>query len=492
MGQTHFLIPLRQVSKKCRNEYHRNRIPLTLSFATRNHEMECHYISIGSQDFYFRSFPESNLHAAYRKITAKAYLLGYRMHHSDKTEMFFLVVGVQVDKCFDESYADPTSAVNQDLPGRLCTDRDLIYLQKAFYDSSRTVAGNCDGLFYPLHSPTLNLQQWASRHVSDLGDKHAGQIRFEYSISDVLSIDVLLDGNYDEKELAKKVSEKYYVPCGKENVLGRDNLTFALCLLNGNINIDNVAPAEVEGYRSHATTNNRYEQTFVDKGGILLLRTHHPFDLDEKKEQQRIAGSLEYTLPEGLGKVQNLFELCSVLYAKRRLGKINSRMSKNDLRGTKRVLANMAHYLNMQQAHVASMDAKMAFIYEQMGVIAEFEALKQEGLLRSDAYNLKLSFFINVIGVVIAVVAFVLTAMQIIQNYKYNRLSMSKCNCTHDVVIREQPCPCVPDCCHDPIILGLCVLIALLVLLGLYYFVCWPLIRKIHRELHREMENEEI
>lgn len=454
--------------------------------------MECHYSSIGSQVFYFQSFPESNQHAAYRKITAKAYLLGYRMHHSDKTEMFFLVVGVQVDKCFEESYADPTSAVNQDLQGRVCTDRDLIYLQKAFYDSNKADVGNGDGLFYPLHSPTLSLQQWVSRLISDLGDKHAGQIRFEYSISDVLSLDALLDGNYDEKELAKKVSEKYYAPCGKENVLGRDNLTFALCLLNGNININNVASSEVEEYRSHATTNNKYEQTFVDKGGILLLRTHYSFDLNAQQEQQRAAGCLKYTLPNGLNDVQNLFELCSVLYAKRRLGKISSRMSKNDLRGTKAVLANMAHYLNMQQAHVVSMDAKMAFVYERIGVTAEFEALKQEGVLRYDAYSLKLSSSINVIGVVIAAVAFILTAMQIVQNYKYNRLSMSKCNCTHDVVIRELPCPCVPDCCHDPIIFGLCVLIALLVLLGLYYFVCWPLIRKIHRELHREMENEEI
>lgn len=271
--------------------------------------MECHYRSIGSQVFYFQSFPESNQFAAYRKITAKAYLLGYRMHHSDKTEMFFLVVGVQVDKCFEESYADKTSTVNQDLLGRICTDRDLIYLQRAFYDSSKIVAGNGDGLFYPLHSPTLSLQQWASGLVSGIEGKNARQIRFEYSVSDVLSMEMVLDGNYDIAELSRKVNEKYYAPSGADNTLRRENLSFALCLLNGNININNVAPSEMEEYRSHATTNNRYEQTFVDKGGVLLLRTHYPFDLNAQQEQQRAAGCLKYTLPNGLDGVQNLYAI---------------------------------------------------------------------------------------------------------------------------------------------------------------------------------------
>jgi len=167
-------------------------------------------------------------------------------------------------------------------------------------------------------------------------------------------------------------------------------------------------------------------------------------------------------------------------------------MNEKDLRGTKRVLANMARYLSMQQAHVTSLDIKMTFVYTKMGITAEFETLRQEGLLRSDAYNLKLSYYINVIGIVIAVNTFILTAMQIIQNYNYNGTDMNKCNCiTDEVVIRELPLQIVRDCCHDPIIFVLCVMIAFLALLGLYHFVFLPSIRRIHKQLHREMEDEE-
>lgn len=269
MAQIHFLIPFRQVCRKCQKEHDKHKVPLKPSFAAKKHEMECHYSIISSKDFYFKSFPENSLCVAYRKVTVNTYLLGYKMQKSDKTALFFLVAGVKVDKRFEESYAGQKSTTNQNLQERICTERDLIYLQKAFYDSSKSVIENDEGLFFPLHSPVISLQQWISGIVADIEGKKARNIDFEYSVADVLSVNVQLGNNFDESVLTKKVAESYYAPNAKENSLDYKNKAFALCLLNGNININNVAPAEVREYGGHAIQTISMSRRLLTKAVFL-------------------------------------------------------------------------------------------------------------------------------------------------------------------------------------------------------------------------------
>lgn len=496
IAQICFLIPLRKLDKTYRKRFVDGYGQLTKPpFCANKDEMLCQYIYMDKHDFFFKSFPYDSLNCVFHKVTAKAFVVSFRLSKNKEQTDYFLAVSVKVDKCFSETYTQ--NGVQGFIPRpsvELCTKHDLIYLQKAIYKTF-----DCKelcGLFYPLQNPLQehSHKEWAKKLVAQAEGFDLRDVDFEYSAIKVVSADINTQGftgNFMDW-LTRQMTDKYYQNHPSfDSCWNGDDATFAYCLISANDNINNISSSHIQQFNNFYSTN-KHEKTFATEKGIVFMQTHYPFELTVEENTKLKANTLSIPWENGPEGIGNICELCSALHFLKQIKHIRYRLKERRVLGIRRVLAKIANQLGTERVHLADIDKKFQFIFQRMDITLKFQQIKEEAILLADSSNLWLSIWFNKMMLAVAIVAFILAVLQIVQNYLYN----SKSECMEDVltvkVILETPRPKVlVGFCEDPVMFALYVLIALIILIGLYHYVLLPTIRKMHEQFHRDMEDEE-
>ena len=489
MAQTHFFFPLKKVGRNARQSLNKQGIPIPLSFTTQRCTMNARFMFIEEHAFYYASQTAPNVEC-FRKVTLRAYLLSYRLSSEDKVE-YFLVVGTSIDKCFEESYARALpNEPNQCFVSRLCTEDDLARLQETLRRQDN------DGLFYPLHDPTLNFRQWVNNTAENLTGKPTEYHLPEHSAVHVRGIQQNLAGITTKAQLDATFNNIFYslqAPLDFSQEWRGDYTRLAIALMYGNGNMYNISRRQVRAFQSHEFSNNRHELTYAGKDGIVFLQSHYPFNISSADEQAKIVK----TWPTDLVDVQNVYEMCMALSMQRRLNKVSAQLDSNTKSRIRTTLAKLAHLMGKQYINVRDLNHKYHFILEQMGITAAFNHVRIRGELLADTYQLRLSRRTNYIILLFTISAFALAALQIIQN------ELNKSSSTMDIIIKTSRAPCCDCACEahtdsnlslqfigDSIVLQiLFTIIALLILIVAYHFVVYPIIQKLHARLHRDMDN---
>lgn len=494
MVQRNFLIPLRRLDDKYRKQFERGDTKSVKSyFCVKENNIECRYISLEKHDFYFESFPNNSRSSVFHKVNLESYVISYSLSPKYKRQ-YFLVVTAKTDKCFGETYILNGNRLVLMPPYQICTDRDLIYLQKAFYEKPKDKTSK-EGLFYPLNDPMENHIMWVRELCSRLEGKKERDISFEYSTISVISSDInFANLIVTKKVLDRRMADNYYAPGYQDfdNSWNGDDARFAMCLISGNDNINNVSASVVGAFSKYTFSTNKYERTYANKNGIIFLHTHHPFELSAEDLQKYNNGNLPIDMPEDLGDAHNISELCTALFFKQKLGCISKRLGEKHVTSVKDALARLANYLHTEYTHIADIDKKFIFVCRQMGFADDFDNLSGEAELQLNSYSLRLSTRFNKLMVLLAAVALVPTVFQIIQTFIYNQKSfVMKHPCCGPTMEADAPLSaCGTYCFHDPIIFALILLAVFLVLLGLYNYVLIPYVKKKHKQFHEEMEDE--
>jgi|GEM_PF-3508433 hypothetical protein len=451
--------------------------PISLSFTSQRNDMFACFILLERQPFYFSSYPDGR-NKLVRKVELCAYLLSYKLHAPQKESDYFLVIGANVDKVFPESYKPDAPTYNEAFPKRICTAFDLVYLQEALRQRPE------NGLFYPLRDKMIDHRSWIDKLVKDITGRKNGNIRgsvpLEYATIDVRSAELPISICPDENTLTRNFNESFYSDHTTDfNHLWKDSDTLlALCLLKGNGNMANVSDRQVEKYQSHKFTNNRNEMTYVGKNGIVFLRTRHPFEIHSEEERE----SIDKSLPKDLEDVQNVYEICSALCAKKQIEQLSRQLKEKPEEHIRQLLGDIAQFLNMKLTHVIDLDNKYKFIYEQMGILDEFKSLKEIGELQADSYQIYLSRKINFIITIFTISAFIVAALQIIQNHlNTHHVNMEIKTDIYSQLLQKIKCLGLHFCGDIVVVLILFMLIVAIALAVIYYAKAFPLKDKNHK-----------
>lgn len=209
MAQTHFILPLDRVRSWIKKELRTRGIGIPPSFVSQHCEMTDSFMLLDKRPFYFFSRPEKGIEC-YQRVEMNAYLVSYKMYSNEKDELF-LVFGCGIDKVFEESYANRLpGTLNQTFWQRICTDYDLIYLQKAIRGRSE------DGLFYPPHdSDHKGCHAWIKDCVKEIAGDSMSEKALHSYIPEYAAIDVRVvhedPNNCDSlNDLSNKFNEKFF------------------------------------------------------------------------------------------------------------------------------------------------------------------------------------------------------------------------------------------------------------------------------------------
>lgn len=489
MAQTHFFFPLESVGKKARKKLKERGNVIPIGFTSQRNEMLSRFVALEEQTFYYASRTKNDAEC-FRRILIKAYLVSFRLSNQD-TEDFFLVAGTSIDKCFDESYVNALpNSPNQSFTERICTERDLAYLQEALRRNTT------QSPFFPLHDRTLSFRQWIDRIAQDLTEKKScNSLLPEYSAIHVRGVEVNIGNEFDTEQLNSMFNAEFY---SMQNVQDfnkawhGDYPRLALALTRGNGNLYNISCHQVEEFQSNAFTNNRVEMTYASRDGLVFFQSHHPFDIHTTEDFEKIVKSWS----DDLSGVQHVYEMCLPLSIKRKLQDISNHLDYNKSRQIRIALAKLSKMIEMQYINVVDIDREYHFILEKMGIASAFEQLRQRGELLADADQLRLSRMTNIIVVIFTVSAFVAASLQIIQNHiNTNYSSMNEVYitvrepCCHNCQPVPSPSSCPFHLNDDSIVLQiLFVTIVLVVLIVSYHFVLYPIVKQFHERLHRDMD----
>lgn len=499
MAQTHFFFPLERVGNKARKKLKERGNVIPIGFTSQRNEMLSRFVALEEQTFYYASRTKNGAEC-FRRILIKTYLVSFRLSNQD-TEDFFLVAGTSIDKCFEESYAEALpNSPNQSFTERICTERDLVYLQETLRRNAK------QSLFFPLHDRTLSFRQWIDRIAQDLTEKKScNSLLPEYSVIHVRGVEVNI-GNVsdteklDREKLDSMFNAEFY---SMKNVWDFDEAwhgdytRLALALTRGNANMHNISRRQVEEFKSNAFTNNRVEMNYASRDGLVFFQSHHPYDIHITDELDKIVKSWSDDLSgvQHVG-VQHVYEICLPLSIKRKLRDISNHLDYNNSRQIRIALAKLSKMIEMQYINVVDIDREYHFILEKMGITSAFEQLRQRGELLADADHLRLSRITNIIVVIFTVSAFVAASLQIIQNHiNTNSSSMKDVyitvreTCCHNCQPVSSPSNCPFHLNDDSIVLQiLFVTIVLVVLIVSYHFVLYPIVKQFHERLHRDMD----
>lgn len=497
MAQTNFLIPLRGLGKKYRKQLQQRKAKIIEPYyCVDKPDIECCYISLEKHDFYFKSFPNNSMSHVFHKVTLEPYVISYCFSPKNKKRLYFLVVSVKTDKCFAETYIPALKEFVSQPSCCVCTDRDLIYLQKSFYENTEEVTSK-KGLFYPFNNPIKNHITWVKELCCRLEGKKERDLSFEYSAINVISSDInfsISPVDTSKEAMDQRMAEDYYAPHHHdlEDSQQEEYARFAMCLISGNDNINNVSKSAVKEFASHFYSTNKYEKTYASKQGIVFLQAHYPFDLSAEEYNKYQRGDLPIYWPGDLECAHNIFELCTMLFFKQKLERISKRLGEKQIAGIKEAFANLANYLRMERTAIEDIDKKFLFVRRQMGIDDDFIKLKNEADQQFNSYSLRLSTRFNKLAIVLTAAALFPAVLQIIQTFIYNqKSSVMECHCCEPADCGTSiSTACGTYCYHDPIIFTLIMFAVILALIGLYLYVLIPYIKKMHKQFHEEMEDE--
>lgn len=131
MVQTCLLILLKRLSKTYHKCFTKGKGLLVRHFFSENKdETLCWHIHRGKHVSYFRSFLRYSCNYVFHKLVVEVYVLSFNQRRMNCHKNSFVIM----DKCFSERYSQSATRCTLLFSTSLCTQRDLIYWQKAYYE----------------------------------------------------------------------------------------------------------------------------------------------------------------------------------------------------------------------------------------------------------------------------------------------------------------------------------------------------------------------
>lgn len=390
MARMHFFVPLDKVIRCYRKK---TIYPIEQSEDFTHLKATCRYVALSD---FNRPFSFEYIHNGQkftRTVQMEVFLLEFvPIYYGVNKKQYYLVVGTQVDKVFGDSESETFDE------GNLCTAQDLVEMKKAFYGE----------FFYNDGSQRVRLYEWLDDKLKKItGQNYEGHYGRHYVV-DVLATRGVVDSD-SRAALTALFSEAYYRrnPDAIQHTFPHiDQLAYGL--LFGNNNYDKVPSLQLNRVLGDGFSNNHTEITYAGNSTIVFIKSHTPYGwCPEHQDKQK-------TLDCDFKSVQNIYEICFVLDAKRRLGAIEKSMRVNNASRIKQALSDMTGFLSKNPLRMGEMDWKMRYLYDHLAITDKFKTLSKMGELSSDAINIRESSKLNHLIVMLTVLTVVFSFIQIL------------------------------------------------------------------------------
>lgn len=446
----HVFIPLKHIKKEWKANFANNCQRIAPEPIIRNTEAELWYWELigKEQEFSFHSCitkeGDRKKEIISRKITLHLYLVKFVSSQLNPKGRYHLVLGTGIDRKFSDD--------------TVCDEKDLIYLKKAFYEQ-----GNKG-----LQSPTAGIpsfNDWLSSVVEDIsGRKPNGHFNRHYIVNIKAT-----KGDFD-KEYYEDEPKRY-----EKVINGADRLAYAL--LYGNNNIEVVPEETINEAFKNTFTNNISQKMFAGNKTIVFFKTHS--DIKCCFEE----GNREKPFDYNFGTALNVFDICFVMEAKFKLKSIQKMMQGHHPFRTKRALASISDYMNVNPFHLAEIKKRTDYLYEALGVNSLFLTVKEQGVLLSESSTAVLSFKLNTKVKWLTVLTVLLAALQLVVSIlccNNSNNSSSMCDCFFGGTELQGSCCAVIGC------LLFIVLAASIIVSCVYQVMSYFKLKDIEREIKNQ------
>lgn len=394
MTSMYFLIPLRCLSDIAVKKYMQQFRNMPLPHYVKGKEPRCLYAEVpfkNNENVFYYSYDISNgTQTQKRQVVLRAVLIKYLPGKGVRLPFYMLAIGTEIDMMFEP---ETVCTGNGQLKNYLCTERDLVKLKKAFCES------DMDGLYYPSTDPFRFFDSWLKQLVENLeGHKREGCISLEYSAIDVLGIGVHHRA-CTKGRLNAAFSRLYYArhkPKVGQALVGNYE-RFAYGLLFANDNYCDVPCHELKSVLGSGYSNCVSEVTYAAGNSILFLHTHHPYSYDKM-----MARTIK-KMAHGVHQVQNIGELCDVVYCKHRMQELRELMQSDDAGQIKHSLLKVTDYMQRDLFCLAELDKRTDSIFRSLGLNEDFETLFNMAQLASDAADIRLTQKTNTVLILLSV-----------------------------------------------------------------------------------------
>lgn len=421
MTSMYFFIPLKRISRRYKSDYGLNFNKIHDPAFTQSGEASCQYAQIvftNSENHFHFTYQANSLKTHKtntRHIQIKAFVLKYRSFYNSKNEMPILMIGTSIDKLFT---ADEQCETKQEFADRLCSIEDLVFLKRAFTSRKDCLVSDTDS------SETIH--SWLKKLVAKIETHNKRtSISMIHSICDVKGMNIDICQIQDKETLDQVFTEKYYnalvtsstdivaIPTIDQSIHGNYK-AFIYGLLFGNTNYDRGNKKEIDSYIIDAYSNNISEITVAAPMTIVFLHTHHPFRTDKTKEKRQRG------FCNNLADVQNIFEMCEVIYAEKRIALLRNSFREISPSTVIKTLLGLTRYMERDLFNLVEMDKKVNYIFDAIGINKQFATIKEMSDMASRSTELKVNNRLNLLMLIIAITSSVFALIQIIQNYKLN------------------------------------------------------------------------
>lgn len=224
----------------------------------------------------------------------------------EKDYEYYFVINANIDKWVHSK----EKSCDEKYDKRLCTEKDIVCLKKAFYDNllHQICCGTID---------SKTIKDWARKKIEKIEGVPERDIVFDYSLVNI-TCEAIDTSNL--QQLEDNFAAKYFeFPHQKmENNIDGNYKQFIYGVLFGNDDYIRVPEQKINRVIDKSYTNNDTEMTYARRRSIVFLKTHSPF------ERYPPFPKPHYHLEDNLDNVQNIYDICSALYIETQMRKLRN------------------------------------------------------------------------------------------------------------------------------------------------------------------------
>lgn len=386
MASVNFFIPLKNVSVGRKSVLENKINDLIPPIWVNRSISKCEYFRFKDnekQNFYFKYTPYGSSDEVVRQTSVTVRVLRYKTSTHQREFLYYLMLTAEVDKFYRPH------KFTQFVEDRFYSPDDIIQLKKAIYE---------DKLFYPLKDSTITFHNWFSQLANAVENKSKGIIHtLPFSLVNLHAVKIPDQTQSmpprNEQQIIDEFDKAYY--CGSiptvDDILGADHKRLAYGLLFANDNYRRIPDREVERVIGTYYSNNKCEAYYAASTSILWFHVHSSFDASKPRHKELYFGD-------------NLFEMCEIMAAKRKLAQIRRLLTVSTAQGTKHAIASLARYMETNTFNLPELDYRLNRLFVAAGIEDEFKALKAIGELEADSSNIEQNHRQNImIGVLTAI-----------------------------------------------------------------------------------------
>lgn len=414
MTSMYFFIPLERVGRNFLRNNQLNYADVPRPAFVRISDARCAFAEIpfnNSENAFHYSYWTANINnqrEITRHVHINACILNYRSAYNSLREMPLLMIGAAIDKVFP---AGSQTLNAQQFCDTICTEDDLVHLKRAFTTENNGLISD--------NNYADSFQAWLKRLIAKIEcQKERTNVNMLHSIVDVKGMCLDVSGIHQKDELDKVFTDCYYhanisptniikVPSVSQSLCGNYK-AFAYGLLFGNTNYDRAPAEELDYYFDKSYSNNVSEETVAAPKCVVFIHTHYPFRHCANEQPQVGFDNLSKD-------VQNIYEMCEVIYAERRICVMRHSLRLTHASTTIETLLNLARYMERDLFQLVEMDRKVDYIFDALGINKQFATLKEMAEMAAKSTEIRMSNRLNRWALAIAVLSSSFALIQLLQ-----------------------------------------------------------------------------